>query len=442
MDVLMPQLGETVTEGKISAWYKKIGDTVKSGDNLFEIETDKVSMEVPATSAGILAEIRVQTGEVAPVGAVVAVIAGAGEAAVRSSAPAAAADKPPVHAAPGPAASPMASGATSDIAPPPRPPRRMDLFQEVVSPERNFGPARLPGGVSVTPLARRLASENGIDLARIKGSGPRGRITATDIESALTQERPGLTARGMALSEIKTLYAAVPYKEIPVDGMRKIIAARLAQSKQTVPHFYLTASIAVDALLALRNDANADALGRDAPASERISVNDFIIKALGMALQKVPAANAIWADDRILQFERSDIGVAVALDGGLLTPVVRLAESKSIGAISREMRDLAARARQKKLAPAEYQGGVTAISNLGMYGVREFAAIINPPHSTILAVGETHRAPTEAPDGSVRFRTEMSVTLACDHRVVDGALGAQLLAALKGYLEHPVRMLV
>jgi pyruvate dehydrogenase E2 component (dihydrolipoamide acetyltransferase) len=437
MDVLMPQLGETVTEGKISKWFKAAGDAVKPGDNLFEIETDKVSMEVPATTAGVLSEIRVQIGEIAPVGAVVAVIAGADGATAGAAAAPAANDAAPANAAnPVRAAdpAPVATNTVESAAP-------MDPFREVRTPERNYGPAR-QGGVFVTPLARRLAAENGIDLSRIKGSGPHGRIVAKDVESAIAAPRGVTIASGPSLAEIKALYADVPHTEVPLDGMRKTIATRLTQSKQTVPHFYLTADIAMDRLLAVREEINAAAPRKDGAPVYRISVNDFIVKALALALVRVPAANAVWAEDRILRFAHADIGVAVALDGGLLTPVIRKADTRSLSAISTEMRDLAERARARALKPAEYRGGVSAVSNLGMYGVREFSAIINPPQSTILAVGEARRVPVEAPDGSVRFASRMSVTLSCDHRVLDGALGAELLRALKGYLENPVTMLV
>jgi pyruvate dehydrogenase E2 component (dihydrolipoamide acetyltransferase) len=249
-------------------------------------------------------------------------------------------------------------------------------------------------------------------------------------------------ASGASPAQVKALYQGIDYEEVPLDGMRKTIAARLTEAKQTIPHFYLTMDIELDALLNLREEANAGAPKKGCELAYKLSVNDFVIKALALALQRVPAANAVWAGDRILRFKRSDVGVAVALDGGLITPVVRNAEQKSLSAISNEMRELAARARDKKLKPAEYQGGASAISNLGMYGVREFSAIINPPQSSILAVGAVARRPVEAQDGSVRFESQMTVTLSCDHRVIDGALGAQLLAALKGYLEQPVTMLV
>jgi pyruvate dehydrogenase E2 component (dihydrolipoamide acetyltransferase) len=463
MDVLMPQLGETVAEGKITKWFKSAGDTVKPGDNLFEIETDKVSMEVPSTVTGTLAEIRVPMGEVAPVGAVVAVIVGEGGAAqtVRD-APAA---PPPLPSGervgvrgtssldhsvtPSPQPSPLrGEGVPSVFAATPgatTPSAKLDPFFEVRTPERNFGPARV-GGTAVTPLARRLASEAGIDLGRIKPSGPHGRIVARDVEAAAASQPRGGTpalARGPSAAEVMALYRNVPFEEVPLDGMRKTIATRLVQAKQTIPHFYLTADVEIGRLLALREDANAAApKGKDGAPAYRLSVNDLVIKMWAMALQRVPAANAVWAEDRMLRFKHSDIGIAVAIDGGLITPVIRQAELKSVTTIAAEMRELAERARARQLKPDEYQGGASAISNLGMYGVREFSAIINPPHATILAVGASRRQAVEKDDGSVGFASMMTVTLSCDHRVVDGALGAELLAAFKGFVEQPVTALV
>jgi pyruvate dehydrogenase E2 component (dihydrolipoamide acetyltransferase) len=326
-----------------------------------------------------------------------------------------------------------------------KPPGPLDPFFEVRTPSRNFGPATTSGGTSVTPLARRLAGENSIDLSRVSGSGPRGRIVAADVEKAIgsgTGRAAAAMATGASAEQVKALYQGVDFEELPLDGMRSTIAKRLVEAKQTIPHFYLTADVTMDALLRLREDANAGAPKDGAAASYKLSVNDFVIKALALALQRVPAANAVWAGDRILRFKHSDVGVAVALEGGLLTPVIRNAETKSLSAISNEMKELAARAKDKKLKPAEYQGGASAISNLGMYGVREFSAIINPPHATILAVGASQRRPVEADDGSVKFVSQMTATLSCDHRVVDGALGAQLLAAFKALLENPVMMLV
>ncbi len=432
----MPQLGETVAEGKIVKWFKAAGDAVKPGDNLFEIETDKTSMEVPATFGGTLAAIAFGVGETAKVGAVVAQILAAGEtaSAVAPKATASAAPQAAVAKPAAPAAAPVAAAVASA-------PVKMDPWQEVRSPARNFGPAKMASGTFITPLARRLASERGIDLSRVSGSGPHGRVVASDIENAAPPAAS--MATGASAAQVKALYDGIAYEEVPLDGMRATIAKRLIEAKQTVPHFYLTGDIEIGRLMAMREEANAAApKGKDGTPAFKLSLNDFIIKAWAAALQRIPAANAVWAGDRILRFKSSDIGVAVALEGGLITPVIRNAESKSLTAISSEIRDLADRARAKKLKANEYQGGASAISNLGMYGVREFAAIINPPHATILAVGASRRAPVEAADGSVKFVSMMTVTVSCDHRVVDGALGAELLAAFKSFVEAPVTALL
>ena len=443
MDVLMPQLGETVAEGKITKWFKSAGDAVKPGDNLFEIETDKVSMEVPSTTAGVLSEIRVPAGDVAPVGAIVAVISdGAGAAA---SAPAAAPPKAPVS--PSRAAAPPPAPAPHQAAPAPAGP--LDPFFEVRTPARNYGPARLPDGTRVTPLARRLAGEAGIDLGSLVPSGPHGRIVARDVE-AVKAAKPAAAAppapspvRAPSADAVMALYRDTLFEQVPLDGMRKTIASRLVQAKQTIPHFYLTADVEIGRLLALREEANAAApKDREGNPAFKLSVNDLVIKAWAAALQRVPAANAVWAEDRLLRFKHSDIGVAVSIEGGLLTPVIRQAEQKTLSAISNEMKALVARARERKLKPDEYQGGSSAISNLGMYGVREFSAIINPPQATILAIGAARRQAVEREGGGVGFARVMSVTLSCDHRVVDGALGAELLAAFKGFVEQPVTALV
>ena len=322
----MPQLGETVAEGKIVKWFKSAGDAVKPGDNLFEIETDKTSMEVPATSAGTLLEVRVLVGEVVKVGAVVAVISGAGAA--PNVAPAAA----PAKAPPPRAAAPVAA---TQATPMPRT-TPLDPFHEVHTPERNFGPAKLSGGSFTTPLARRLASERGIDLARVTGSGPHGRIVAADVEKAAPSAAPAM-ATGASAAQVKALYEGIAYEEVPLDGMRATIAKRLVEAKQTIPHFYLTADMDVGRLIAMREEANAAApKGEDGQPAFKLSLNDFIIKAWAAALQRIPAANAVWAADRILRFAHADIGIAVAIDGGLITPVIRNAESKSLTAISRK----------------------------------------------------------------------------------------------------------
>src|SRR5215472_9382539 len=418
MDVLMPQLGETVAEGKITQWFKSAGDAIKPGDNLFEIETDKVSMEVPSTTAGVLTEIRVPAGEVAPVGAVVAVIADGTAASAQP--PAAEALSKPAPSS-GAAAQPAAAA-----------PGKLDPFFEVRTPQRNYGPARLAGGRSVTPLARRLAAEGGIDLAAVSPSGPHGRIVARDVEAAArvapkAAPRPtvapagGILAEGPSAEDIKAIYRDVPFQEVSLDGMRRIIATRLVQAKQTIPHFYLTADVEIGRLITLREEANAAApKDNDGNPAFKLSLNDLIIKAWAAALQRVPAANAVWAQDRILRFQHCDVAVAVAIDGGLITPVIRRVEVKALSAISNEMKDMAARARERRLKPDEYQGGSTTISNLGMYGVREFSAIINPPQATVLAVGSARRQAVETQDGGVAFASVLSVTLSCDHRVVDG----------------------
>jgi pyruvate dehydrogenase E2 component (dihydrolipoamide acetyltransferase) len=453
MDVLMPQLGETVAEGKITQWFKSAGDAVKPGDNLFEIETDKVSMEVPSTTAGVLTEIRVPAGEVAPVGAVVAVIADG--SAASAPPPAEALSKPAVAPAAAPASrlqpttAPVAAAQPAAAAP-----VKLDPFFEVRTPQRNYGPARLAGGRSATPLARRLAAEGGIDLAAVSPSGPHGRIVARDVEAAAraapkAAPRPpaapagGILAEGPSAEDVKALYRDVPFQEVPLDGMRRTIAIRLVQAKQTIPHFYLTADVEIGRLITLREEANAAApKDNDGKPAFKLSLNDLIIKAWATALRRVPAANAVWAQDRILRLQHCDVAVAVALEGGLITPVIRRAEVKALSAISNEMKDMAARARERRLKPDEYQGGSSTVSNLGMYGVREFSAIINPPQATVLAVGAARRQAVETQDGGVAFASVLSVTLSCDHRVVDGALGAELLAAFKRFVEQPVTMLV
>ena len=309
-----------------------------------------------------------------------------------------------------------------------RPRQRLDPWNEVRTPPRNFGPATLPNGAKVSPLARRLAVEAGIDLAHVKGSGPHGRIHAQDVKASIKAPAPPAAAPPPVVT-------SAPFEKIPLDAMRRTIARRLVEAKQTIPHFYLAVDVDITRLLALREEANAAIL-------DKLSINDFIIKAFALALQRVPAANSVWSEDSILRYKHSDIGVAVAVEGGLFTPVIRNAETKSLSTISAEMKDLAARARDRKLQPHEYQGGAASISNLGMYGVREFSAIINPPQSTMLAIGTGQRRPVELPDGAVGFATMMTATLSCDHRVVDGVLGAQLLAAFKAVIEKPIVLLV
>ena len=442
MDVLMPQLGETVLEGKITVWFKSVGDKVAPGDNLFEIETDKVSMEVPATTSGIVTEIRVAAGDTVPVGAVVGIIdaAGAGAASRPVRAPAGMSTPTArVEATKRAASAPSGAGAAAAL-----PPRTLDPFLEVRTPVRNFGPARLASGIVITPLARRLAVQQGIDPARIKGSGPGGRIVKDDIAGAIAAKGEGEAAIrvGSSANEVKALYRDVAFEEIPIDAMRRTIARRLVTAKQTVPHFYLSVDVEVDRLLKLREEANRTLKDTDGATTTTLSLNDFFIKAWAVALQRVPAANSVWAEDCLLRFRHSDIAVAVAIDGGLITPVIHAAEQKTLTALSAEMKQLAARARDRRLRPGEYQGGATTISNLGMYGVREFSAIINPPHATVLAVGAAQRRAIETPEGAVTFVSRIAVTLSCDHRAVDGALGAKLLSAFRGLIENPFGLLI
>ncbi len=435
MQILMPQLGETVTEGTISKWYKAAGDAVAPGDALFEIETDKTSMEVPAVVAGVLGEILVPAGETVPVGTVVGVVAEAagaraGAPAQPQTAPAAARSADvPVAAPAGAAHAPSAARPpeTSSAAAQP-----IDPFHGLRTPRHNFGRAKLPSGVKASPRARRLAAEASVDLAQVRGTGPRGCIVAADIRRAplKAQSEPARDAE-----QVKALYAGTSYREVTLDTMRKTIARRLSESKQQVPHFYVSGELNVEALLALRKQINET-------ATQRVSINDFLVKAYALALQRVPAANVAWAGDRLLQFEHSDIGVAVAVPGGLVTPVVRNAETKGLMAVVRELGDLASRARERKLQPDEYAGGAATVSNLGMYGVRSFQAIVNPPQATILAVGAAERRVIEAQDGALRAASLLTVCISVDHRAVDGVVAAELFAALRQIVESQISVVL
>lgn len=435
MQIVMPQLGETVTEGTISKWHKAVGDRVAAGDPLFEIETDKTSMEVPAVVAGVLGEILVQAGDTVPVGTVVGVVAetaGAPAASpARSQAQPAAAmaaavpTAAPIGAANG-AVTARPSAPSIDVA------RPIDSFHGLRTPQRNFGKSRLPSGVKASPRARRLAAEASVDLALVRGTGPRGCIVAADIRRAPLAVETVLVGDAEL---VKAQYAGTSYREVMLDGMRKTIARRLSESKQRVPHFYVSGELNVEAMLALRQQINETAL-------ERVSINDLLVKAYALALQRVPAANVAWADDRLLQFERSDIGVAVAVPGGLVTPVVRSADTKGLMALVRELGTLASRARERKLLPAEYTGGAATVSNLGMYGVRSFQAIVNPPQATILAVGAAERRVVEAADGTLRAATLLTVCISADHRAVDGVVAAELFAALRRIVETQISVVL
>ncbi len=441
-NVLMPALSPTMEKGNLAKWLKKEGDKIKSGDVIAEIETDKATMEVEAIDEGILAKIFVAEGTAdVPVNQLIAIIASEGEdvGAVAASGGAAA-------AAPAMSPAPVAAGASPALA-------------VAVAPSNDNAGAGNIGvqsgeRVFASPLARRIAKDAGVDLASIKGSGPHGRIVAADVEAAkagggtktaaapvaASASKPAAPA-GMSDEQTKKLFEAGSFEEVPHDGMRKTIARRLSEAKSTIPHFYLSADIQLDALLKLREQVNHAAPKKDGVPVYKVSVNDFVIKALALALTRVPEANVSWTDNSMLKHKHADVGVAVSIPGGLITPIIRKAELKSISAISLEMKDMAARAKTRKLKPEEYQGGTTAVSNLGMFGVKDFSAIVNPPHATILAVGAGEpRAVVK--DGALAIATVMTVTLSTDHRAVDGALGAELMAAFRQLIENPFAMLV
>jgi pyruvate dehydrogenase E2 component (dihydrolipoamide acetyltransferase) len=413
-------------EGTLAKWLVKEGDTVSSGDLLAEIETDKATMEFEAVDEGVVGKIMVAEGtEGVKVNAVIAVLLEDGESAsdmstAAAEAPAAAPTTAPVAEAAAPAA----------VAPTPAP----------------AAPAAKDGNrVFASPLARRIAADKGVDLTTMTGSGPRGRIVKADVEgasatpAAVSAPAPATVAMPASASAdaVAKIYEDREYTEIPLNGMRKTIAARLTEAKQTVPHFYLRRDINLDALLSFRGELNKQLAARDV----KLSINDFIIKACALALQSVPDANAVWAGDRVFNLKPSDVAVAVAIEGGLFTPVLKDAEVKSLSTLSAEMKDLATRAKDRKLAPDEYQGGSFAISNLGMFGIDNFDAVINPPHGAILAVGAGKKKAIVGPDGDLVVATVMSVTLSVDHRVIDGALGALLLNAIVDNLENPMGML-
>jgi pyruvate dehydrogenase E2 component (dihydrolipoamide acetyltransferase) len=443
INITMPALSPTMEEGKLAKWHVKEGDSVSSGDVIAEIETDKATMEVEAVDEGKIGKIVVPEGtENVKVNAVIAVILTEGESAADAKAapaPAPKAAEAPRAAAPAPepakAEAPKAAPAPVAAAP-------------VAAPAKTNGAAR----TFASPLARRLAKDAGIDVAAITGTGPHGRIVKADVEAAKSGKAPlkaapsaapaagAAIAAGMSKQQVMALYPEGSYELVPNDGMRKVVAARLTESKQTVPHFYLTLDCKIDALLEAREHINAAAPLKDGKPVYKLSVNDFVMKAWAAALMKVPAANATWAGDSILYHKHADVAVAVAVPGGLFTPVVKACETKSLRQISEEVKDLATRARSKKLMPAEYQGGTSSVSNLGMFGIREFAAVINPPHGTILAVGAGEER-VYVEKGAIKTAHFMTVTLSCDHRAVDGALGAELLAAFKGLIESPVMML-
>ncbi len=435
IEILMPALSPTMEEGTLAKWLVKEGDSVKSGDIIAEIETDKATMEFEAVDDGVIGKIVIPAGtEGVKVNAPIAVLLADGETA---------ADAAP---APAKATAPTATAASAPA-------------QAAASPAPAAPKAADGTRVFASPLARRIAADKGIDLSTIQGSGPHGRIVKADVAGATASAAPIAMANATATvaapapapaakaatamptgpdaAQVMRMYEGRAYEEVKLDGMRKTVAARLTEAKQTIPHFYLRRDIRLDALMAFRGQLNKQLESRGV----KLSVNDFIIKACALALQQVPAANSVWAGDRMLRLKPSDVAVAVAVDGGLFTPVLKDAEQKSLSALSAEMKDLATRARDRKLAPHEYVGGTFAISNLGMYGIDNFDAVINPPHGAILAVGAGVRKPVVGADGGLTVATVMSVTLSVDHRVIDGALGAALLQAIVDNLENPMAML-
>ena len=432
--ITMPALSPTMTEGKLAKWNVKEGDKITSGMVLAEIETDKATMEVEAVDEGTMGKLLVPEGaEGVAVNAPIALLLEEGEdaGALKGAAPAApAASKPePAPAAKPAPAIPIVARPTASAAPP---------ASAMPVAQRSDG-----GRLFASPLAKRLASEAGLDLARIPGSGPHGRVVKADVEAAraggsATATAPAAAPGPAAKPPAPVAPIAPPagdFIEVPLTSMRKIIAKRLAESKQTIPHFYLTIEVELEALLALRQQLNAKS------DAYKLSVNDFVVRACGLALRKVPTANAIWGGDKILQSRTYDVSVAVALDGGLITPIVRDADRKGLAEISAEMKELAGKAKAGKLKPEEFQGGAFSLSNLGMYGIKEFAAVINPPQGSILAVGAGEQRPV-VKQGALAIATVMSCTLACDHRVIDGALGAKWLAAFKALIEDPLTMLL
>jgi len=475
INILMPALSPTMEKGNLAKWLKKEGDEVRSGDIIAEIETDKATMEYEAVDEGTLARILVPEGtHDVPVNQPIAVLAVEGEPVAKvaeaaqkmssAGAPSAAAasaapTSPQRKEAKAASASPAGAGADARGAPGEgvQPGPAMKAFGGPGPAVANGGthPAAGDGGGRVfsSPLARRLAREAGIELSHVEGSGPHGRIIARDIEQA--KQGKGLRAPAAAPAAaapppvltpsdeaVRALYEAGSYDFVPHDQMRRIIAQRLVLAKQTIPHFYLTVTCTIDALLHAREEINAAApKDEDGKPAWKLSVNDFVIKALALALMRVPEANVTWIDAGMLKHKHADVGVAVAIPGGLITPVVRQADTKGLAAISAEMKDYAARARARRIKPEDYQGGATVVSNLGMYGIEEFAAVINPPHATILAVGAGEERAVVR-NGKIEIATQMKATLSTDHRAVDGALGAELIGAFKTLIEHPVLMVV
>jgi pyruvate dehydrogenase E2 component (dihydrolipoamide acetyltransferase) len=448
INILMPALSPTMEKGNLAKWLKKEGDTVKSGDVIAEIETDKATMEVEAVDEGTIAKIVVPEGtQDVAVNDVIAVLAGDGED-VKAAGASAGAAKPGAGPAPAPKPAAAPTAAAPAAAPAPKP-AAAPAPQAAASPPSQ---ANGHGRIFSSPLARRLAKDAGIELGRISGTGPHGRVIARDVEEAKSGKglkapsaAPGAgpaLAPSMSDKQILALFEPGSYEIIPHDGMRRTIAQRLTASIQNVPHFYLTIDCDIGKLLAAREEINAAApKDKEKKPLYKISVNDFVIKAMAVALQKIPACNVSWSEGGMIRHKHSDVGVAVAMPGGLITPIIRKAETKTLSTISNEMKDFAARARARKLKPEEYQGGTTAVSNLGMYGIKDFTAVINPPHATILAVG-TSEERAVVRGGKIEIAHIMSVTLSCDHRAIDGALGAELIGEFRRLIENPVMMMV
>jgi len=441
-EILMPALSPTMEKGKLAKWLVKEGDTVSSGDIIAEIETDKATMEVEAVDEGKVGKILIAEGtDDVPVNTAIAVLLEDGE----SAADIKAGDGAPAPAAPKPEAAPAAKAESPAPAAP------------AAAPVTASAPAREPDSrIFASPLARRIAKQNNIDIALLKGSGPHGRIIKSDVDGALKDGVPkaaaasapasgGAPAPAMAAGPsddmVRRLFAEGSFEEKPHDGMRKTIASRLSESNQTVPSYNISVDCKLDALLRQRADLNSAAPEKDGKPAYKLSVNDFIIKALALALRDVPMANASWTSTARLIHKHSDVGVAVAIPDGLITPIVRQAEMKPLSMISTEVKDMAGRARDKKLKPEEYQGGTTAVSNLGMFGIDNFTSIINPPHASIVSIGAGVQKPI-VKDGAVAIATIMNATFAFDHRVIDGALGGELATAFRHYLENPMAMLV
>lgn len=437
IDIFMPALSPTMEEGTLATWLVKEGDKIGPGDVIAEIETDKATMEVESIDEGTIGKILVEGGtDNVAVGTLIAVLLEEGESAGDLDTSAAPAPAPIAEATPAPVEEAQAVA--------PAAPKAVDVSSDI---KAGSAPVDASGNrIKASPLARRIAMQNGLDLAQITGTGPHGRIVKADVVGAKPAATPApaaaqaaAPAKAAAPAEAQ-LYdppADVPYEEIKLPGMRKVIAKRMSESKSTVPHFYLTVDVELDALMAMRKELNA----KLAEEGGKLSVNDFVIRACGLALKKVPAANAQFAGDKMYRFSRADISVAVAIDGGLITPVVKGACSKGLKEISADMKDLAAKARDGKLMPEEYQGGTFSISNLGMFGIKQFDAVINPPQGAILAVAAGEQRPV-VKDGALAIATVMSVTLSVDHRVLDGAIGSEFLAAFKGYMQDPVTMLL